>query len=297
MEDRTNPVVSRTVMSRRSFLKTSIKAGIGLFGLAAAGGSYARAIEPRWLETVHNRLVLPGLPDGFRGVTIAHFSDVHYEFHYGPDRFRGLIKSIMKQQPDIICFTGDLVNRTAEGSVEEIASILHGLTAPLGKFAVLGNHDYYHNAFQVEQALEKGGFKVLRNDSLTISHGGSTIRMAGVEDFSRGKPNLSTALRESEAGEFIILLSHVPDFAAKIGPYPVSLQLSGHSHGGQMRIPFFGPAVRVPGAKLYPEGMYKLHGGKLTLYTNRGIGVTGLPFRFLCRPELTVHTLERVSLS
>ncbi|MNC63833.1 phosphodiesterase YaeI [compost metagenome] len=92
--------------------------------------------------------------------------------------------------------------------------------------------------------------------------------------------------------EFILLLAHTPDYAMNTMVHPISLQMSGHSHGGQVRLPFHGPLVRVPGAKRYPDGLYRPPNNEIfQLYTNRGVGVTGIPVRFWCRPELTIHTL------
>jgi uncharacterized protein len=263
---------------------------LGLLGLAALGGGYATGVEPRWLETVRTRLKLERMPSALTGTKVAHFSDVHYEFHFGPDRLRSLVKKIMAEKPDMICFTGDLVNRSIGSSGLEIVSILRELEAPLGKFAVLGNHDYYDNEKDVARVLTDAGFRVLRNESVLVQKDRAFLRLAGVEDTSRGRPNIETALQEAGKDDFIVLLAHAPDFASRALGRSVSLQLSGHSHGGQVRIPFLGPAVRVPGAKLFPDGLHRPDGGMLQMYTNRGAGVTGLPIRFWCRPELTIHT-------
>lgn len=282
---------ARPGMSRRTFLKTGLKAVGGLLGLAALGGGYVTEVEPRWLETVRTRLSPDGLPPAFEGMKIAHFSDVHYEFHFGPGRLKKLVKRIMAEEPDMICFTGDLVNRGIYEAGDEIASILGELQAPLGKFAVLGNHDYYHKVTEVADTLVRAGFQCLRNQSVIVKRGNGFIRVSGVEDSNRGRPKLDDALGSIQKGEFVLLLAHTPDFASRAMQYPVALQLSGHSHGGQVRIPFRGPVVRVPGAKLYPDGLHRPGDGKLLLYTNRGVGVTGMPVRFWCRPELTIHTL------
>lgn len=276
-------------MSRRAFLKHGIRLGIGLFGAAALGAGYGVGVEPRMLEVVRTRLELPNMPASFRGVTVAHFSDTHFGYHFGLKELRGLVNRVAALKADMICFTGDLVEEAVGDDGSRMAEILSRLKAPLGKFAVLGNHDYYHNVQEVADVLELGGFRVLRNESLLLERGGETIRLTGVEDSTRGKPNIEDSLKVSTPGEFSMLLAHTPDFAFTALKHPVDLQLSGHSHGGQIRLPFRGPLVRVPGAKLFPDGLVRL-GSKLQLYTNRGIGVTGLPVRFLCRPELTLHT-------
>lgn len=291
MEEKTQTTASAGPgMSRRTFLKSGVKWGIGLFGLAALGGGYVTEIEPRWLEVVRTSLTLSGLPPAFRGVKVAHFSDLHYEFHFGAGRLKSLVNRIMDEKPDLICFTGDLVDRSVGSRGLEISSALAKLQAPLGKFAVLGNHDYVRDK-EVVQVLGEGGFRCLRNESVRIEKDSSFIHMAGVEDGIKGRVNLQSAVGSVGPGEVAVLLSHTPDFASRALAYPVSLQLSGHSHGGQVRFPFMGPLVRVPGAKLYPDGLFRPGNGSLQLYTNRGAGVTGFPVRFWCRPELTIHTL------
>lgn len=280
------------VMSRRTFLKRTGQFALGLAGLAALGGSYVTAVEPRWLQVVHTRLALARIPPAFQGTRIAHFSDVHYEFHFGPGRLKSLVSRIMKEKPDLICFTGDLVDRKIGTSGEEMTSILAKLDAPLGKFAVLGNHDYYFNDKEVAGVLQNAGFRVLRNETVRIGKDGASMAMAGVEDSNRGRPNIKTTLQGVGKDEFILLLAHTPDYAMNTMVHPISLQLSGHSHGGQVRLPFHGPLVRVPGAKRYPDGLYRPPNNEIfQLYTNRGVGVTGIPVRFWCRPELTIHTI------
>lgn len=278
-------------ISRRTFLKKSLRLGAGLVGLAALGTGYVTNIEPRWLEVVRTRIAPDGLPPAFRGVRIAHFSDVHYEFHFGARRLRSLVQRIMAEKPDMICFTGDLVDRAVGSAAEELVSILSRLQAPLGQFAVLGNHDYFHNDKEVAQVLVQAGFRCLRNEYAIVQKDRDFIRVSGTEDSTRGRPRLESVLNPEREQEFVLLLSHAPDFAQRALAFPVSLQLSGHSHGGQVRIPFYGPPVRVPGAKLYPDGLHRPDNGRLQLYTSRGVGVTGLPLRFWCRPELTIHTL------
>jgi uncharacterized protein len=277
-------------MSRRAFLKNGIRWGAGLAGAAAFGTGYTIGLEPRMLEVVRIRLELPNMPAAFRGVTVAHFSDVHFGFHFNLKRLRTLVDRIGEEKADMIVFTGDLVEEAVGNAGLEMAEILGRLKAPLGKFAVLGNHDYYHNEQEVADVLELGGFRCLRNESLLVEKDGESIRVTGVEDYTKGRPNMENALKASTPGEFCMLLAHTPDFAIKALQHPVHLQLSGHSHGGQIRMPFRGPIIKVPGARLFSDGLVQIPGGKLQLYTNRGIGVTGLPVRFLCRPELTLHT-------
>lgn len=286
--------VTGPVMTRRRFLKSGVRWGAGLFAFMALGVSYPTGMEPRWLEVVRTRLTLPHLPEAFRGIRIVHFSDVHYGYHFGLGRLERLVERIAEEKADMICFTGDLVDVTVGEDGLEIARILQRLEAPLGKYAVLGNHDYFRNPQKVADTLTVGGFRTLRNESIPVEKAGQRIRLIGSDEGPRKRQEMEAAYRTAAPGECSILLTHTPDSASKVLEYEIGLQLSGHSHGGQVRLPFFGKLARVPGALLYPDGLVELErpkGGSMQLYTNRGIGMTGLPVRFGCRPELTVHTL------
>lgn len=224
---------------------------------------------------------------------MAHFSDVHLGFHYTAAQLRQLAGLINEQRPDVICFTGDLVDYSVGDVGPEAAMALQSMQAPYGKYAVLGNHDYYGRAAGVVELLQAGGFRVLRNDAAPLTAGAGRVWLAGVEDQWNGKPDLPQALRQVPQDECTILLSHCPDFADIAVRHAVDLQLSGHSHGGQVRLPFYGHLVTPRYSKKYVQGLYSLDGGKLQVYVNRGIGVSVYPIRFWCRPELTVLTLQR----
>ncbi|WP_438444505.1 metallophosphoesterase [Gorillibacterium sp. sgz5001074] len=280
------------MMSRRTFLTRGVILAGSLLALPGAGYGYSTRVEPRWLEVVRLKLRLEGLPAPFRGLRILQFSDVHLGFHYDADRLAGLAARIEKERPDVVCFTGDLVDYAVGSAYTPIRDALRLIRAPLGSYAVLGNHDYYGDADEVAALLKEGGFTCLRNRMVRLEREGAVLCMAGVEDAWEGKPDLKRALQDAGTGDFTVLLSHAPDYADEVLAYPVQLQLSGHSHGGQVRLPLIGPLASVPYGKKYPSGRYDLGGGKLVLYTNRGIGVSVKPVRFLCRPELTVITLE-----
>lgn len=260
------------------------------------GFSYSRWLEPKWIETNYLQLPYTSLPRAFHLKKIVLFSDIHLDFHFGIHRLGQLIERIRKLKPDLICFTGDLFHESVESHASSTIRLLSLLEAPLGKWAVLGNHDYTAGAKDVERVLSSGGFTLLRNRSVTLEHGGSQIRIAGLDDALEGSPNLDFALadegsREHDPAAFTLFLAHEPDLAEYAASYRVNLQLSGHSHGGQVRIPLVGPLILPDLARRYPEGLYRI-ADEMYLYTNRGIGVSSYPVRFLCRPELTVITLE-----
>ncbi|GIP34565.1 metallophosphoesterase [Paenibacillus sp. J2TS4] len=278
-------------MSRRTFLKNSrwLVAGLLLFPFPAYG--YAKYAEPRWLQTNHIALTLQRLPKAMSGLRILQFSDVHLGPYYSIDHLTGLVERMNRMQPDLVCFTGDLYDRDifAEKAFVEVVS---RLKAPDGKYAVLGNHDYIDSAKRTSQLWNEAGFLCLHNEAVSVERNGARLWIAGVDDLVKGKPNLTQALRSADPSEFTLLLSHCPDLADEAVLYPVDLQLSGHSHGGQVRVPMIGPLVTPLGAKKYVDGLYKLENGKLFVYTNRGIGMSMHPIRFCCRPELTLFTLN-----
>ncbi|UJF35916.1 metallophosphoesterase [Paenibacillus hexagrammi] len=129
-------------------------------------------------------------------------------------------------------------------------------------------------------------------NTVSFKKTGETIQIAGVADLLTGKPNLDLALEGSDSNGFTLLLAHCPDFAEQARKKPVHLQLSGHSHGGQVRLPIVGALSKPLGAKKYVMGLYEVPNSNLHVYTTRGIGTTFLPIRFLCRPEITVITLQ-----
>jgi predicted MPP superfamily phosphohydrolase len=276
-------------MTRRTFLK---KGGM-LFGtLLAAVYGYSRFLEPRLIQITNRTLAFDRLPAPFHGKRIVQFSDVHLDYYFGMDRMESLLDQIQELGPDMVIFTGDLYHDTIGAGGETCAALLERLEAPLGKWAVLGNHDYIAGAAAVEQILTRGGFTVLTNRWASVEHEGRRIQITGVDDIFHGRPDFQAALRQSDAELFTLMLAHEPDLADHTVQYPIDLQLSGHSHGGQVRLPFIGHLIVPEMAQKYPDGLYELGNGKLLLYTNRGVGVSTHPIRFMCRPEITVITLS-----
>lgn len=281
-------------ISRRSFLKKAVYALAGLGLASVAGYMYSRYAEPGWLQTKFVTIKLKRLPAAFDGIRIVHFSDVHLGFHYTVEQLSSLADRIQALSPDLICFTGDLFDMNIGSDAAPAIQALSRLQAPLGKGAVLGNHDYYgKEPDKIQAILSDGGFSVLMNRSIPLERGQDRIWLAGVDDMWDGRPDLPRTLQSVSDNECVILLSHCPDYADLALKRPVDLQLSGHSHGGQVRLPLLGAVVLPAYGKKYADGHYALGGGKLQVYTNRGIGVSVYPVRFNCRPELTVITLRQ----
>lgn len=282
-------------ISRRTFLKRTIGTIFTLVAAGTGGYYYAREIEPKLLEINRHSITHSLIPAGFDQFKMIQFTDTHLGFQYTLEQLKKLVERINHLEPDIVFFTGDLMdqpNQYSESS--EIAPILQNIKAPYGKFAIYGNHD--HGGYGTDlyrNIMESCGFTLLQNESREIKLlDGSSIHISGLDDALLGKPDLVQTAKELPSDTFNILLSHEPDIALQASGYNIHLQLSGHSHGGQVRIPFFGALYTPPLSDIYHEGLYEIDNTlPFLLYVNRGLGTTRLPFRFLSKPELTLFTL------
>ncbi|MBB6443668.1 metallophosphoesterase [Bacillus benzoevorans] len=282
-------------ISRRTLLKRAFGTLSTLLAAGAGGYYYARDIEPKLLEINRHSISHTLIPRGFDQFKIVQFSDTHIGFQYTIGQLKKLVEHINRLEPDIVLFTGDLMdqpNKYLESS--KIAPILQNIEAPYGKFAVYGNHD--HGGYGTDiyrNIMESCGFVLLQNEFREIKLlDGSSIYISGLDDALLGKPDLAQTAGTLPADRFNILLSHEPDIALQAARYNIHLQLSGHSHGGQVRIPLYGALYTPPFSDIYHEGLYEIdHSLPFLLYVNRGLGTTRLPFRFLSKPELTLFTL------
>jgi hypothetical protein len=286
--------VSSLPFTRRSFLR--ITAGAAVAALAAD----AAILEPNHPRLVNIDLPLVRLPEAWNGFRIAQLSDFHYDPYFSVIPLRKAVEILNPLKPDLIVLTGDFVtvpvfagkaHRPAfAAGVEPCSEILARMQAASGLFACLGNHDAGTDAAHITSTLQARGIQVLRNRSLPLQRNGSRLWISGVDDVLEGQASLDLALRGIPVGEPVLLLAHEPDFALQTSRRPVDLQLSGHSHGGQIRIPFVGAPYLPELGRRFPRGMYKI--GRLTLYTNVGIGTIRVPLRFDCPPEITLFTLR-----
>jgi predicted MPP superfamily phosphohydrolase len=288
--------VVEPLLTRRKFLYTGAIAGAGFAALGADGFVQSKHIEIKKLE-----IPLARLPEAFDGFRLAQISDFHYEDHFSVFPIRESVQILNRLNPDLIVLTGDFITvpildmhsnkaRLAARNAAPCAEILRDLKAPLGKFAILGNHDVNAGATNVIGALRENGIAALVNRSLPLERGSARIWLTGVDDALDGKPDLGAAIEKLPSGETVVLLAHEPDFADEAALSPIDLQLSGHSHGGQIWFPFIGAPWLPPLARNYPRGLYNV--GKLTLYTNLGIGTIRAPIRINCPPEVTLITLR-----
>ena len=270
--------------------------------IAAAGGAAALAADGFWLEPDRPRVVRqeialrrwPPLLDGF---TIALLSDFHYDAIFSVHPISAAIDMVNGPRPDLVALAGDFVSEPWFGpaaggarQAEPCAQLLRKLEAPHGLWAIMGNHDASTDPRRVTGALRDVGIQVLLNQSVPIERNGGRFWLGGVNDAVESKADLAATLQNVPSGEATVLLAHEPDYADFVARHPVDLQLSGHSHGGQIRLPLV-PMFYLPElAKKYIWGWYKIR--ELMLYTNPGLGTIGIPARLNCPPEITLLTMR-----
>ena len=266
----------------------------------AAIAADSTLIEPNRPRLVRKEIRLRRWPSRLNGFTIALLSDFHYDPYFSVHPIRSSVEIVSRLRPDLVALTGDFVSASWLGSAvrggadaEPCAELLAKLRAPHGVWAVLGNHDAAAGADRVTEALNAVSIPTLSNQSVAIERDGAHFWLGGVEDVLHGSPDLEGTLRGIPSEEAIVLMVHEPDYADYVAEYPVDLQLSGHTHGGQVRIPFLPPLYLPPLAEKYISGLFQIRA--LTLYTTPGIGTVDLPVRWNCPAEVTFITLTRSS--
>ena len=277
--------------TRRRFL---IGSGVAAAGLAFYSGEIARHA----VDIIHRPISIRNLPDPFHGYRIVQLSDIHLDEFTEPFFLEHIVHRVNSLNPDLVLLTGDFITRgsltfvSSDHAAHRCAEIISTLTSPL-RYAILGNHDVSVSASLVVEALTSKSTPVLVNQHVPIERKGSRIWLCGADDPGTSHPDLNLTIPAKPDGP-VILMAHAPDYADNVVRHPrgplVDLMLSGHSHGGQIRLPFGGPLILPPLGEKYVEGHF--HFNQMQLYVNRGIGTVGLPFRLNCPPEITVITLE-----
>ena len=279
-------------ITRRKFIRVAATAGVAALAVEST------LLEPNRPRIVRREIALRRWPARLDGFTVALLSDFHYDPHFSVHPLRSAIGMVNGLRPDLIVLAGDFVSMpllgnaaAAASAAEPCAQLLRQMQAPHGLWAVMGNHDVYTDADRVTSVLRAAGIHVLSNQSLPIERDGARFWLGGVDDVLGKTADLDATLNHVPADEAAVLLAHEPDYADHVARYPVDLQLSGHSHGGQVRLPLLPPLYLPDLARKYIWGLYKI--GGLTLYTNRGLGTVGVPVRWNCPPEITLLTLRR----
>ena len=280
---------SHKLLFKAKFLLIRLIKSIFIFSICVF--LYAYFIEPNWVDINYVELKLPNLASAFNGYRIVQISDIHIDKRTKTRYLNHIFHLVNQQKPDLIAITGDFVTRRQIKFLPKLEATLGKLSASDKVVGVLGNHDYWTDAKKIAQVLENNNVLNLDNKVYTLKRGNSILNIAGVDDVWVGKDRLDLVLQQLPAQGAAILLAHEPDFADTSAlTNRFDLQLSGHSHAGQIRLPFLEPPF-LPGlGQKYYAGLYKI--GKMFQYTNRGVGTTKLHLRFSSRPEITVFRLE-----
>jgi predicted MPP superfamily phosphohydrolase len=241
----------------------------------------ARLDDRGRLEITEHEWRLPRLPRPFDGCRVVHISDLHYSpaTAHSLDR---VLDEIERLPPDLIVFTGDLVSHPRD--LPGLAQPLSRLRAPLGVYAVSGNHDWWTDLAPIARTLHEAGIRLQRNEHAALRRDDSAIYIAGVDDLWSPTHDPARALHGIPQGAFTILLAHNPDEVYQVPPGSVDLLLAGHTHGGQATLPVIGPVVVPCFSAHFAQGLPRARGA--LLYVNRGLGGDEPP-RFRCKPELT----------
>jgi uncharacterized protein len=259
-------------------------AGIGALGLA--GAIYMSLVEPARPSLERVTLRLPALPAALDGLRVGQISDCHLGMLHSAHNLAWAVDRMRAERPELLVLTGDFVSRRK--AIPELAPLLRGLSAPLGMFAVPGNHDYWEGVGDVYSALALLDIPLLANEHRRLHWRGADLWLVGLDDVWDGRPDLAAALDGVPRDACTLLLAHAPDIADEAARHGISAQLSGHTHGGHLRLPVLGPFALPRFGWRYTMGYYQI--GGLALYVSRGL--SGGPLRLLCRPEATIFTLR-----
>lgn len=276
---------------KRKFLK---KLGIFLLFLLIFLLIWGKFIEPNLLTTNDYRITENSLPNSFDGVKIVHFSDVHYGTGFTENRLKKLTNEINSLKPDIVVFTGDLIDQkyqTTESDIKNIVKYLNKIEANLGKYAVIGNHDFYNEDF--ENIMYDSEFIILKNNYDTVyNRTNQPIVIYGLDNITYGipKPEIFND-KETNDIKYKIVLLHEPDYTNEfVNNYDINLVLAGHSHNGQVKLPVIKPFHLPNGSKEYYNGYYKLN--NTDLYVSNGVGNSIYDFRLFTPPSINLYRLN-----
>ncbi|WP_235832597.1 metallophosphoesterase [Acetivibrio mesophilus] len=246
-------------------------------------------VEPYWLKVIHIEIRDRNIPDSFDGKRVVFVSDIHHGPNFSKERVGKLVRKINNLDPDIIFVGGDYVEKGKQ-YIKPCFEELEGLKAPLGRFGVLGNHDYYSNGELVRQSMKEAGIVLLEHSAQWINYGSGRIKVCGVGYFNRHSQPIESLIKDVGEDDFVILLSHDPDYAESIRNYKIDIVLSGHTHGGQVTLfGLWAPYIPSIYGQKYRTGMVDTEYTRV--YVSNGVGTTAIPVRFFARPQIMVFEL------
>ncbi len=276
-------------VSRRKFLRFLTYAGVAVSG--GSGIFYATAVEPFNIEIFQQRIPLPGLNERLSGLRAVQLSDLHMGLFVSREQLEHAVSLTLAQKPDLVFITGDCltVHSDTHRALADLDAALSVLVNQVPVFAIMGNHDLSDAPRALRRLFDKLGIRLLVNEIVPFQRDGAVVYIAGLDSITAGHPDVAGMVAAAPSDGPIVLLAHEPDIAdqtAASGKF--ALQVSGHTHGGQINIPLLGPVVLPRDGRKYAAGRYQVK--DMLLYTNRGIGMMHLPVRINCQPEITVFT-------
>ena len=285
-------------VTRRGFLKF-LWYGLIDLALLSMGGVIFDALAGRGSFSVETiPLKLKRLPKVFSGLRVAQISDIHMGGWMNSARLQKVADLIISQKPDLLLITGDFLlghdfSEAAKQALVDLATVLTPLAESVPSFAVLGNHDYWTSSEAIRKMLESCRITDLTNSVYTLTREGKKLCLCGVDDVWRGRVHLNGVIAQLTDDSAAILLAHEPDYAdTSAATRKFDLQISGHTHGGQVVLPFFGPPILPYLGQKYPSGLYQIK--DMFQYTNRGVGMNTIAIRFNCPPEITIFELNSI---
>lgn len=259
---------------------------------------YATNVSIATLSIVNQNIESTKLNEDNSNLKIAFISDLHYNNFMNKQRLEQMIDKINQNKPDILLFAGDVFDEPSkypisEETKQELIDLLKGLKADLGKFAVLGEQDHDHAiADSIEDILFQADFECLNNEHILITkNNSSAINLIGIDSLIGGTPDITASFENIDSNAFTIVLTHAPDIMDDLPQSGIDLVLSGHSHGGQVALPFFGPLTEKKGALSYSHGSYYVNQTKLIV--SNGLGTTESDIRLFAEPQCHMIRLTK----
>ena len=250
--------------------------------------------EARWIKTTEIEISSADIPDSFNGTEIVFISDIHLGPFLSARRLSRIVNRINKIKPGIILLGGDYVHYRSE-YIEPVFKEFSKLSAEMGVYAVLGNHDHYAGADLTRKMIVKYGIISIDNKSAWAKKGKDSIKIGGVGDLWDDEQIIENTLTGLKKSDFAILVSHHPDYIENMNTDLIDLTLSGHTHGGQITLfGWWAPLLPSKYGQKYRYGF--IDSGMMKSYVSSGIGTVVLPFRFFCRPEIVVIRLKKADL-